>query len=198
LETVLAVEIWKRIVTMNKGKVLILSGPSGVGKGTVVNKLLETVDNVTLSISATTRKPRTGEIDGVHYFYISREDFEDKIKNDQLLEYNLYNGNYYGTLKSYVESLQAEGKHVILEIDVNGGRQIKEKTPDAITVFMTAPSDEEIERRLRNRNTETEEAILKRLEIAKKERQQAADYDFFVCNDTIESAVNQLIDILNK
>lgn len=183
---------------MNKGKVLILSGPSGVGKGTVVNKLLETVDNVTLSISATTRKPRTGEIDGVHYFYISREDFEDKIKNDQLLEYNLYNGNYYGTLKSYVESLQAEGKHVILEIDVNGGRQIKERTPDAITVFMTAPSDEEIERRLRNRNTETEEAILKRLEIAKKERQQAADYDFFVCNDTIESAVNQLIDILNK
>ena len=183
---------------MNKGKVLILSGPSGVGKGTVVNKLLETVDNVTLSISATTRQPRCGEIDGVHYFYISREDFEEKIKNDQLLEYNLYNGNYYGTLKSYVESLQAEGKHVILEIDVNGGRQIKERTPDAITVFMTAPSDEEIERRLRNRNTETEEAILKRLEIAKKERQQAADYDFFVCNDTIESAVNQLIDILNK
>ena len=183
---------------MNKGKVLILSGPSGVGKGTVVNKLLETADNVTLSISATTRKPRIGEIDGVHYFYISREDFEDKIKNNELLEYNLYNGNYYGTLKSYVESLQAEGKHVILEIDVNGGRQIKERTPDAITVFMTAPSDEEIERRLRNRNTETEEAILKRLEIAKKERQQAADYDFFVCNDTIESAVNQLIDILNK
>ena len=122
----------------------------------------------------------------------------DKIKNNELLEYNLYNGNYYGTLKSYVESLQAQGKHVILEIDVNGGRQIKERTPDAVTVFMTAPTDEEIERRLRNRNTETEEAILKRLEIAKKEREQAADYDFFVCNDTIESAVNQLIDILNK
>ncbi len=183
---------------MSKGKILILSGPSGVGKGTVVNKLLETADNVVLSISATTRKPRVGEVDGVHYFYISREDFEDKIKNDELLEYNCYNGNYYGTLKSYVQSLQADGKHVILEIDVNGGKQIKKRTPDAVTVFMTAPTDEEIERRLRKRNTETEDAIQKRLEIAKKERQQAADYDFFVCNDTIESAVNQLIDILNK
>lgn len=183
---------------MSKGKILILSGPSGVGKGTVVNKLLETTDNVVLSISATTRKPRVGEVDGVHYFYISREDFEDKIKNDELLEYNCYNGNYYGTLKSYVQSLQAEGKHVILEIDVNGGKQIKERMPEAVTVFMTAPSEQEIERRLRNRNTETEDAIQKRLEIAKKERQQAADYDFFVCNDTIESAVNQLIDILNK
>ncbi len=185
---------------MNKGKVLILSGPSGVGKGTVVNKLLETSDNVTLSISATTRKPRENEIDGVHYFYISREDFEEKIKNNELLEYNLYNGNYYGTLKSYVESLQAEGKHVILEIDVNGGRQIKQRTPDAITVFMTAPSDEEVERRLRSRGTETEEVILKRLEIAKKEKKQAEDdnYDFFVCNDTVESAVQRLLDILNK
>ncbi len=183
---------------MSKGKILVLSGPSGVGKGTVVQRILEMDDNVTLSISATTRAMREGEQEGVHYFYISHAEFEKKLKNNEMLEYNSYNGNYYGTLKSYVDSLLVSGKHVLLEIDVNGAFQIKEKRPEAVTVFLTAPSVEEIERRLRKRNTETEDVIAERLRIAKQELLHAPDYDFIVCNDDVDGAAQQILDILNK
>lgn len=183
---------------MSKGKILVLSGPSGAGKGTVVNRILELDDNVVLSISATTRKKREGEEEGVHYFYISKEDFLKKIENNELLEYNCYNENYYGTLKSYVDSLIASGKNVLLEIDVNGAFQIKEQRPDAVTVFLTAPSIEEIERRLRNRKTEDDDVINRRLEIAKAEIERAPEYDYIVCNEAVDTAAERILEILNK
>lgn len=183
---------------MNKGKILVISGPSGAGKGTVVNRLLELDDSVVLSISATTRGKREGEEHGVHYFYISKEEFLSKIDNDELLEYNCYNGNYYGTLKSYVDSLIESGKNVILEIDVNGGFQIKQKRPDTILIFLTAPSIEEIERRLRKRNTESEETIKKRLEIAKSEIERSKEYDYIVCNEDVDKSAYNIIEIINK
>ena len=180
----------------NRGKVIIISGPSGVGKGTVVRHLLTLDEKIAVSISATTRQKREGEENGVHYFYITREEFEDNIKNDRMLEYTQYNGNYYGTLKSHVRDLQDNGKTVILEIEVDGAMQVKKKLPDAITVFMTAPSVEEVERRLRGRNTESEEVIQKRLAIAKGEMAHAAEYDYVVCNDSVENAANRILDIL--
>lgn len=183
---------------MSKGKILVLSGPSGAGKGTVVNRILEMDDNVVLSISATTRAMREGEEEGVHYFYITQEEFLKKIENNELLEYNCYNQNYYGTLKSYVDSLLASGKNVLLEIDVNGAFQIKEKRPDAITVFLTAPSIEEIERRLKKRNTETDDVISRRLEIAKAEIERAPEYDYVVCNEAVDTSAQRILEILNK
>ena len=183
---------------MNKGKILVISGPSGAGKGTVVERILEIDPNVVLSISATTREKRKGEKEGVHYFYISHREFLDKIQNNELLEYNCYNENYYGTLKSYVDSLIDSGKNVILEIDVNGAFQIKEKRPEAITVFLTAPSLEEIERRLRKRNTEDDETISKRLKIAKAEIARSKDYDYVVCNNDVDASAKRILEILNK
>lgn len=183
---------------MSKGKILVLSGPSGVGKGTVVEEILRKDKNTVVSISATTRKPREGEKNGVHYFFISKEEFAKKIDNDEMLEFNRYNDNYYGTIKEHVDSIIADGKNVLLEIDVNGAYQIKNKTPEAITVFLTAPSDEEIERRLRNRNTEDEQTIKERLEIAKAEMKHAENYDYVVCNDSVENASEKIINILRK
>ncbi len=181
---------------MSKGKILILSGPSGVGKGTVVQRMLEMAPNLTLSVSATTRAPRQGEKNGVHYFYIDRTEFERKIANGELLEYNRYGQNYYGTLKSFVDEKRAEGKNVLLEIDINGGRQVKQKCPDAITVFLTAPSADEIERRLRERGTESEEQIRQRLEIARCEMSRASECDYVVCNDNVEYAAERILAIL--
>lgn len=181
---------------MNKGKILILSGPSGVGKGTVVKQLLAHEPNLVLSVSATTRAPREGEVHGVDYFYISHAQFETKIQNDELLEYNRYGQNYYGTLKSFVDDCLAQGKSVLLEIDVNGARQIKQKRPEAISVFLTAPSKEEIERRLRRRGTESEQEIAQRLRIAAQEMSHASEYDYMICNDTVEGAVERILTIL--
>ena len=183
---------------MNKGKILVLSGPSGVGKGTVVKELLEKEKSCVVSVSATTRAARQGEIDGVHYFFITKEEFESKIEKGEMLEYTRYNNYYYGTIKSHVQSFLDDGKNVILEIEVDGATQIKKKCPEAITVFLTAPSEDEVERRLRKRNTEDEETIKKRLEIAKGEMKMAKHYDFSVVNDSIENAVNELIKIIKS
>ena len=180
----------------NKGRLVVLSGPSGVGKGTIVKKLLGENSSLALSVSATTRLRREGEKHGVHYFYISKEEFEKKIENNEMLEYTRYNGNYYGTIQSHVEDLLNEGKTVLLEIEVDGASQIKKKLPDALSIFINAPSDEEIERRLRNRNTEDEEAIQRRLAIAKTEMQHADEYDYIVCNDDIDIAAKQILEII--
>ena len=178
------------------GKLILISGPSGTGKSTVISRLMRLRDDVCFSVSATTRAPRPGEVEGVHYYFRTREEFEQTIENDGFLEYAEYNGNYYGTLKSHVRDLQDNGKTVILEIEVDGAMQVKKKLPDAITVFMTAPSVEEVERRLRGRNTECEEVIQKRLAIAKDEMAHAAEYDYVVCNDSVENAANRILDIL--
>lgn len=183
---------------MNKGKVLIISGPSGVGKGTVVQELLKKDKGTVVSVSATTRAPREGEIDGVHYFFISKAEFIKKIENEEMLEFNKYNENYYGTMNDYVQSLLEQGKNVILEIDVNGAYQVKNKRADVITIFMTAPSVEEVERRLRKRNSEDEEAIQNRLKIAVSEMKHAEEYDYIVCNDSVENAVDKIIEIIYK
>lgn len=167
---------------MNKrGKLVVVSGPSGAGKGTILNEVLKSPDFV-YSVSATTRAPREGEVNGKHYFFISKEEFEERIAEGGFVEYAQYNGNYYGTPKDFVEKSIALGKNVLLEIEVQGAMQIKESVPEALFIFMTPESRDELEKRLRDRATENEETIAKRLAIADKEVPSALLYDFVVLN----------------
>lgn len=168
---------------MNKGILLIVSGPAGSGKGTVVNELVSSHENIALSVSATTRQPRPGEKNGVHYHFITREEFEKRISNGEILEYTTYCDNYYGTpLKEVNEALDS-GKDIILEIEVDGAMQVKKKLPEAITVMLTPPDKEILEARLRARGTETDEVILWRLARAKEEIALMPDYDYSVVNE---------------
>ncbi|MBR3269261.1 MAG: guanylate kinase [Oscillospiraceae bacterium] len=175
----------------NKGLLIVLSGPSGSGKGTLVAEILKRGD-CAVSVSATTRSPREGEIDGVHYHFISREEFEQRIREDGLLEYAQYCDNFYGTPRKEVEEMRAQGKHVILEIEVQGAFQIRERCPEAVLVFTTPPTLEELNRRLHKRGTETEEVIEKRIARAKEEMPLAEQYDYIVLNDRLEDAVADL------
>ncbi len=169
---------------MRKGLLFIVSGPAGSGKGTVVNTLVKNHPEIYLSVSATTRKPRPGEAHGVHYYYISKEEFEDRIRNGQMLEYTTYSGNYYGTPLKEIEEAMERGKDIILEIEVDGGMQVKKKLPDsAVTVMLTPPDKEVLEARLRGRGTETEDVIRWRLERAKEEILLLPDYDYSVVNE---------------
>lgn len=169
---------------MNNGVVFVISGPSGSGKGTVVEILREIYPDAGVSISATSRKPREGEIEGVNYYYKTREEFEKLIEDDEVLEYTEYNGNYYGTLRSEVRRIIAEGKDIILEIEVDGGAQVKRLMgDDCVTIMLIAPSAEEQERRLRGRGTETDEVIAGRLERATAEIHEAVNYDYVVVNE---------------
>ena len=183
----------------NKAKLIIFTGPSGVGKGTMLTDFFKKVDNkIVYSISNTTRAPRDGEINGMHYFFIPKEEFEKMINENQFLEYACYSGNYYGTNKKFVEEKIKEGKSVLLEIELQGALQVMEKCPDAVTIFIKPPTFEELENRLRGRHTETEEAIQKRLNAAKEEIKNANKFHYVIENDIIESAVDKLIEIYNK
>ncbi len=183
---------------MNKsGLLIILSGPSGSGKGTIIKRLLAERDDTVLSISATTRAPRPGEVDGVHYYFKTREEFENMIANGALLEYAEYNGNYYGTPEEPIKKLLSQGKNVILEIEVQGAEQVMNHRSDLVSIFITIPSVEELYRRLHDRGTETEETVCRRMAIAQRELARAFRYDYVVLNDEVELAVNRIITIIN-
>ncbi len=179
-----------------KGMLIVLSGPSGSGKGTIISKLLEKRDDTVLSISMTTRKPREGEIDGVHYYFTSREEFEQMQSLGAFLESAEYNGNYYGTPESNVRNWLAEGKNVILEIEVQGAEKVMDYRSDLVSVFITIPSMEELYRRLKGRATETEETIQARMAVAKRELQRAFRYDYVVINDEVDLAVERINTII--
>lgn len=179
-----------------EGLVIVLSGPSGCGKGTVVSQLVSGADNIFVSVSATTRKPRDGEIDGKHYFFMDKEDFLSEIDSGGMLEYACYCDNYYGTPLKPVQKQCKNGNDVILEIDVQGALQIKSKLPDAVFIFMMPPSLQELKQRLINRNTEDEATIDKRLKAAIVEMKQAEYYDYIVVNDQIQTAIEEVLSII--
>lgn len=182
---------------MNKERfLLVVSGPSGSGKDTVINHLAENYDNIVISVSATTRPMRHGEKDGENYFFLSQEDFEQKIKNNEFLEYANYCGNYYGTLISEVDKRISNGKTVVLVIEVQGAANVKRIYPNCTTVFIRPPSYEELSRRLHGRGTEDEDKIAARLKRAVEEMEYAADYDFVVVNDTIEHCAKEISTVL--
>lgn len=181
---------------MSKGLLFVVSAPAGCGKDTILEQVLAREDNVGYSVSATTRAPRVGEVDGTHYFFITRERFEEMIANGEVLEYTEYCGNYYGTPRKGVEAMLAEGKDVVLKIEIEGAMNIKKLFPDCCLVFILPPSMRELERRLRKRGTEDEPTIMRRIAQAKNELDAAADYDYFVVNDDLEDAVNDLIAVI--
>ena len=177
---------------MKKGKTFIISGPSGVGKGSVLKVLLERRKDVYVSVSATTRQPRAGEENGVHYHFLDVDTFHEWIAQDAFLEYAEYVGNFYGTPKRFVDSAMEEGRYVILEIDVQGALQLAQKRPEAILIFIAPPSWTELERRLTERGTDSPDKVQKRLLRAKVEFQTAHTYDYFVINDNVDNAVREL------
>jgi guanylate kinase len=183
---------------MSRGRLVIISGSSGVGKGTVVKELVKK-DGCSLSISATTRDPRKGDVNGVNYFFKTREEFEQMIRNDELLEYAEYVGNYYGTPVKYVDDELDKGKHVILEIEMQGALKVKEKRPDALMIFIVPPGYEELRERLINRGTEDAAAIKRRLARAKEETDFLDRYDFIVVNEDkgVDKCAEEIHNIIN-
>lgn len=183
---------------MDKGKLLIISGFSGVGKGTIVEKMLEAFDNYKISISCTTRNPRPAEKDGVHYHFITKDEFEKMIENDELLEHAKYVDNYYGTPKKFVDDCLERGDNVILEIESEGARKVKDKMPEAIMIFVLPPSAKHLEDRLVGRGSEDLEAIEKRLSKAVEETDAMKHYDFFVINEDIDTAAKNIDKIVSN
>lgn len=181
---------------IEKGRLIVVSGPSGAGKSTVVFKAINGRDKMCFSTSVTSRKPRPGEVDGREYFFIDAARFEQMVQNDELLEHAVYVGNYYGTPRKFVEDKLSAGESVFLDIEVQGARQVKEKMPDAIMIFLIPPSLGELKNRLESRGTETEETIKGRLARAREEYAEADFYDYIVVNDDIDSAANELLSIL--
>lgn len=186
---------------MKKGLLILLSGPSGVGKGTVRKQIFKNTDlNLAYSISMTTRKPREGEVDGQDYFFVSEERFEEAIKNEELLEYARFVGNYYGTPKAYVEKLREEGKNVFLEIEVEGAKKVLEEYKEdkgVLSIFLLPPSLRELEKRIRGRRSEPEEIIQERLGKAKREMGLKKNYQFNVLNDNINRSSQEIARIID-
>ncbi len=179
-----------------KGVLAVVSGFSGAGKGTLMKALLKDHDSYALSISATTRQPREGEVDGREYFFLTREKFEQMIAEDAFIEYAQYVGNYYGTPKKYVEDCLAAGKDVILEIEVQGAMNVKKLYPDAVTIFVAPPSAEELKKRLEGRGTETEEVIAGRMKRAQEEADLMGFYDYLLINDDLEESTKELHELI--
>lgn len=180
-----------------KGILVLFSGPSGVGKDTVLDIVLNKDKSLQRSVSLTTRDIRENEVDGKDYYFITKDKFNNMIENGEVLEFAQYGKNFYGTPKAPVDKWLSEGKTVILKIEVQGAQQIKKLYPDAVGIFVLPPSMTELENRLRSRGTENEEDILKRLEIAENEVEMSKDYDYTVINDDLDSASNDVIAIIN-
>ncbi len=180
-----------------KGILAVISGFSGAGKGTLIKELLQRHgEQYALSVSATTRSPRAGEEHGREYFFVSKEAFEQMIGEDALIEHACYVGNYYGTPKSYVEEQMEAGRDVILEIEIQGARKVKEKFPDTLLLFVTPPSAAELESRLRGRGTETDEVIRSRLKRAAEEAEFMEDYDYILVNDDLDTCVREMHELI--
>ncbi len=180
-----------------KGKLIVVSGPSGAGKSSIIGRAMTMRSDICFSTSVTTRQPRPGETDGKDYFFISEHDFRRMIDDGELLEHARYVGNYYGTPRNYVEGKLHEGMNVVLDIEVQGARQVHEKDPTAIMIFVAPPSLAELERRLRGRGTETDEKIQQRLQRAKQEYAEADIYDYLVINDDLDIAAAELSAIIS-
>lgn len=180
----------------HKGILIVVSGFSGAGKGTLMKRLVQDYDNYALSISATTRSPRPGEEDGREYFFLQKEQFEQKIAENGLIEYARYCDNYYGTPRKYVEEQLAQGKDVILEIEIQGALKVKKQYPDALLLFVMPPSAAELRNRLVGRGTETPEVIEKRMHRAVEEAEGIENYEYLVVNDDLDSCVRQLHEII--
>ena len=185
---------------MNK-KLFVISGCTGVGKGTVLKEFMaRNSDDFMLSVSCTTRKPRVGEVDGVNYFFLTHEEFEKAVQEDKFLEHAQFAGNFYGTKKKFIKQKFEEGLNIILEIETQGALQVKSKMPEAVLIFIAPPGQgvDELEKRLRGRNTEDEETIQRRLAEAKVELERAKQYDYVVVNDDLERAINEVEEITRK
>ena len=181
-----------------RGRLIVVSGPSGAGKSTLIREALDAVPKLAYSVSATTRDPRPGEVDGEHYIFLSREEFERRIEEGYFLEWAEYSGNLYGTPVSRVEKLLESGRSVILEIELQGARKVREKRPDSVMVFVRAPSLEETRRRLEGRATETSEALETRLATAVEEVAAREEFDYEVVNGEREQARRDMIDVMEK
>ncbi len=184
-------DLYMENLNTNK-KLFVISGSSGVGKGTVIKGLLKKNPDIIFSVSCTTRPIREGETEGVNYFFVTKEEFKNSINNDEFLEWAEFSGNYYGTKKDFVESVFKQNKDIILEIDTQGALQIKEKMPESILIFIAPPSYQDLEFRLRNRQTESEEAIAKRLDFVKLEIRNSENFDYRIVNDKVELTIEEL------
>lgn len=180
---------------MTKGKLFVISGASGVGKSTVLAKVMEQRKDLTFSVSATTRAPRPGEVEGVSYYFVTKETFQEMIRKDAFLEYDAHMDNYYGTPKAQLEEKLERG-HVLLDIEPNGAFIVQKARPDATLIFIAPPSLEELEKRLRNRGDTSEEQIIKRLDRSQWEMEQGKKYDYYVVNDQVETCAEEILKII--
>ena len=185
-------------MTKKRGLLIVISGPSGVGKDTLIKRLLDLDRNLRYSVSCTTRAPRPNEVDGVDYTFVSRERFQQLVDEGAFLEYATYNGNLYGTLAERVERARADGHDIVLKIEVQGAEQVRKNVPDAILIFVVPPSVDELVRRQMKRNTESSQDMTARRQIAEREMEYSSRYDHVVVNDEVERAVAQVLQIIQK